>query len=102
MPEQNQYTWPAPEERNHIGRRMARVDGLSKSTGQARYTYDYNPKGLLYGAFVRSPYAHARVKSIDTSNAEGMTGVKAIEVVQKPGSEIHWAGDEVVAIAAVD
>lgn len=102
MPEQNQYSWPAPEERNYIGRRMGRVDGLSKSTGQAKYTYDYNPKGLLYGAFVRCPYPHARVTSIDVSNAEGMTGVKAIEIVQKPGSEIHWAGDEVVAIAAVD
>src|SRR6185369_16929368 len=56
----------------------------------------------LYGAFVRSPYAHARITSIDTSAAEKMPGVKAIEVVQKPGSEIHWAGDEIVAIAAVD
>jgi hypothetical protein len=102
VPEQNQYTWPALEERNYIGRRMGRVDGLSKSTGQAKYTYDYNPKGLLYGAFVRCPYPHARVTSIDVSTAQRMTGVKAIEIVQKPGSEIHWAGDEVVAIAAVD
>jgi xanthine dehydrogenase YagR molybdenum-binding subunit len=78
------------------------VDGLVKSTGHAKYTYDYNPKGLLYGAFVRCPYAHARISSIDTSAAESLAGVKAIEIVQKPGSEIHWAGDEIVAVAAVD
>jgi xanthine dehydrogenase YagR molybdenum-binding subunit len=102
MPDQNQYSWPRPDERNYIGRRMGRVDGLSKSTGHAKYTYDYNPKGLLYGAFVRSPYAHAKIKSIDTNAAERMSGVKAIEIVQKPGAEVHWAGDEIVAIAAVD
>jgi xanthine dehydrogenase YagR molybdenum-binding subunit len=101
MPDQNQYTWPAPDERKYIGRRMGRVDGLSKSTGQAKYTYDYSNKGLLYGAFVRCPYAHARITNIDTTAAEEMPGVKAIEIVQKPGSEIHWAGDEIVAIAAV-
>src|SRR5438445_6663628 len=81
---------------------MGRVDGTAKSTGQAKYTYDYNPKGLLYGAFVRSPYAHAGWTNIDTSEAEKVPAVKAVEIVQKPGSEIHWAGDEVVAIAAVD
>ena len=102
MPEQNQYSWPPSDERTYIGSRMGRVDGLPKSTGRAKYTYDYNPKGLLYGAFVRCPHAHARVTSIDTSAAENMRGVKAIEIVQKPGSEIHWAGDEIVAIAAVD
>jgi xanthine dehydrogenase YagR molybdenum-binding subunit len=98
----DKYSYPSPEQRDYLGRRMARVDGLPKSTGRAKYTYDYNPKGLLYGAFVRCPHAHARVKSIDTSEVEKMPGVKAVEVVQQPGSEIHWAGDEIVAVAAVD
>src|SRR5262249_26366501 len=102
MPDQNQYTWPAPDQRKYIGRRIGRVAGLSKSTGQAKDTYDYSNKGLLYGAFVRCPYAHARITNIDTTAAEEMPGVRAIEIVQKPGSEIHWAGDEIVAIAAVD
>jgi xanthine dehydrogenase YagR molybdenum-binding subunit len=97
----DKYSYPPPEERHYIGRRMGRVDGTPKSTGHAKYTYDYNPKGLLYGAFVRCPYAHARITNIDTSEAEKMAGVKAVEIVQKPGSEIHWAGDEIVAVAAV-
>jgi xanthine dehydrogenase YagR molybdenum-binding subunit len=102
MADTDKYSYPPSEQRDYIGRRMGRVDGLSKSTGRAKYTYDYNPKGLLYGAFVRCPHAHARLKSIDTSEAEKMPGVKAVEIVQKPGSEIHWAGDEIVAVAAVD
>jgi len=102
MPETDRYSYPPPEERDYIGRRIGRVDGMPKSTGRAKYTYDYNPKGLLYGAFVRCPHAHARVTSIDTGEAEKMPGVKAVEIVQKAGSEIHWAGDEIVAIAAVD
>jgi xanthine dehydrogenase YagR molybdenum-binding subunit len=102
MPDQKDYSWPPPEERAYIGRRVGRVDGFPKSTGHAKYTYDYNPQGLLYGAFVRSPYPHARITSIDTSAAETMPGVKAIEIVQKPGTEVHWAGEEIVAIAAID
>ena len=46
MPETDKYSYPSPEERDYIGRRMGRVDGVPKSTGRARYTYDYNPKGL--------------------------------------------------------
>src|SRR6266566_4400576 len=102
MPAEDKYAYPPADERTYVGRRMGRVDGTAKSTGHAKYTYDYNAKGLLYGAFFRSPYAHARIKNINTSEAEKMSGVKAVEIVQKPGSEIYWAGDEVVAIAAVD
>ena len=48
------YNWPPPEKRKYIGKRISRVDGPAKSTGRARYTYDYNPKGLLWGAILRS------------------------------------------------
>src|SRR5256885_6116437 len=102
MPAEDKYTYPPADERTYVGRRMGGVDGTAKSTGHAKYTYDYNPKGLLYGAFVRSPYAHARITNINTSEAEKMSGVKAVFFKQKTAYEIHWAGDEVVAIAAVD
>jgi xanthine dehydrogenase YagR molybdenum-binding subunit len=57
---------------------------------------------MLYGKVLRCLYAHAKVVSIDTSAAEKMPGVKAVHVVQGPGSNIHWAGDDIVAVAAVD
>jgi xanthine dehydrogenase YagR molybdenum-binding subunit len=98
----SQYSWPDPATQPLIGKKITRIDGPAKSSGRAKYTYDYNPDGLLAGRIVRSPYAHARIKSIDTSAAEKMPGVKAIEIVQKPGTEIFWAGDEIVGVAAVD
>ena len=98
----SEYTWPDPASRPLLGKRISRVDGPIKSSGRARYTYDYNPQGLLAGNILRCPYAHARITSIDISAAEKMPGVKAVQIVQKPGSEIFWAGDEVVAVAAVD
>ena len=97
------YQWPQPPDRHIIGTSHTRVDGPAKSSGQAKYTYDATPKGLLAGAILRSPYAHARLVSVDTSAAEAMPGVKAVAVLQKPGNTvIRWAGDEVVGVAAVD
>src|SRR5436309_3073467 len=96
------YAWPAAEQRSLIGKRISRVDGPDKVAGRAKYTYDVHRPGMLYGKVVRSPYAHAKVVSVDTSAAEKIPGVKAVHVVQGPGSEIHWAGDDVVVVAAVD
>src|SRR5580704_17949449 len=96
------YQWPDPEHRTLIGQRTLRVDSPDKVSGQARYTYDVKRPGMLFGKVLRSAYAHCKIVSIDTSAAEKMPGVKAIEIVQKPGSTIHWAGDEIVALAAVD
>ncbi len=98
----SQYSWPDPATRPLLGKKIDRVDGPSKSSGRAKYTYDYYPQGLLAGKILRCPYAHAKVVSIDTSVAEKMPGVKAVEVIQGPGMEIFWAGDEVVGVAAVD
>lgn len=96
------YAWPDPATRPLLGKKISRVDGPIKSSGRAKYTYDYNPAGLLAGKILRCPYAHARITSIDTSAAEKMSGVRAVQIIQKPGTEIFWAGDEVVAVAAVD
>src|SRR4029077_7607155 len=96
------YQWPDVEHRTLIGKRISRVDSPDKVSGRARYTYDGKRPDMLFGKMLRSPYAHCKVVSIDISAAEKMPGVKAIEIVQKPGSNIHWAGDEVVAVAAVD
>src|SRR6266581_2333531 len=96
------YAWPDAQHRTLIGARVTRVDAPVKVSGQAKYTYDVHRPGMLYGKVLRSPYAHAKVVSIDTSAAEKMPGVKAIHIVQGPGSTIHWAGDDIVAVAAVD
>ena len=61
-----------------IGTRPIRHDGSDKVTGKAIYTADLNLPGMLYGATLRSPHAHAVIKSIDTSAAEAMDGVQAV------------------------
>lgn len=97
-----EYTWPEEGKRKHIGKRISRVDGPAKVSGKAKYTYDIIRPGMLYMKVVRSPHAHAKIVSIDTSAAEKMAGVKAVRVIQGPGTEIRWAGDEIAAVAAVD
>ncbi len=97
-----EYKWPEAGKRSLIGKRISRVDGPAKVSGKAKYTYDIKRPGMLYGKILRSPYAHAKIVSIDTSAAEKLPGVKAVKVIQGPGTEIQWAGDEIVAVAAVD
>jgi xanthine dehydrogenase YagR molybdenum-binding subunit len=97
-----EYKWPEPEKRTLIGKRISRVDGPLKVSGKAKYSYDINRPGMLYGKMLRCPHAHARVVSIDTSAAEKMPGVKVVHIIQDAGKEIQWAGDDVVGVAAVD
>ena len=61
-----------------VGTRPIRPDGLDKVTGRATFGADFQMPGMLLGTVVRSPHAHARIKSIDTSKAEAVPGVKAI------------------------
>ena len=61
-----------------IGTRPVRHDGIEKVTGDAKYGADIFPQGVLYGKILRSPYAHAMIKSIDVSAAKKLQGVKAI------------------------
>ena len=96
------YHWPEAGKRSLIGKRISRLDGPDKASGRAKYTYDVHPPGMLYGKVLRCPFAHAKVVSVDTSAAESIPGVKAVHIVQDAGSEIHWAGDDVVVVAAVD
>lgn len=61
-----------------IGTRPVRHDGTDKVTGRAIYGADFDASGLLHGKILRSPHAHAKILSIDTSKAEKLPGVKAV------------------------
>jgi len=97
MPE---YSWPPMDQRRVIGKPTKRRDGLEKSTGKAKYSSDLKPPGTLYGALLGSPYAHARITSIDTSEAEHMPGVAAVRVMTGAGKEVQWEGAEIATVAA--
>ncbi len=95
------YDWPKEGDRRLIGKRFTRIDGPAKASGQAKYSYDINRPGMLFGKILRCPYAHAKITAVDASEAEKLPGVKAVRVIQGVGSEIQWLGDEVVGVAAV-
>src|SRR5450432_87867 len=102
MGDETKSTWPEAAQRSLIGKSVSRVDGPDKVSGRAKYTYDMHRPRMLYGKVVRSAYAHAKITAIDTSAAEKMPGVAAVHVIQGPGAEINWAGDDLVVVAAID
>ena len=63
---------------NPVGQSVERADGRLKLAGQAEFTGDIRLPGMLYGAVLHSPVAHARISSVDTSAAEKLDGVVAI------------------------
>ncbi len=106
---------------SQVGRRTPRLDGVDKVTGRARYAFDVQRKGMLHGRVLRSPHPSARIRSIDTSAAEAMEGVKAVHIlahllssadevdeVAEPGPKkkartyprVRYAGQPIAAVAA--
>lgn len=99
------------------------IDGIAKVTGRAEYTFDVNLPQMLYGKILRSPYPHAEILSINTSQAERLPGVKAVVTGRDtPGKKqgiwrrfkelcdeeilaiekVRYIGEPVAAVAAVD
>src|SRR5262245_2206018 len=95
-----EYKWPEEGKRSLIGKRIKRLDGPDKVSGKAKYTYDLNRPGMLFGKIVRSPYAHAKVVSVDLTAAEKMPGVKKVKQIQANGFEVNWAGEMIAAVVA--
>ncbi len=102
-----------------VGTRVARPDGIDKVTGKALYGADMTAPGMLHGRILRSPHAHARIVSIDTSAAAALKGVKAVVTsadLTRPDDEgladiadnclardkALYDGHAIAAVAAVD
>jgi CO/xanthine dehydrogenase Mo-binding subunit len=105
-----------------INTHVHNIDGIAKVTGRAAYTFDVKLPGMLYGKILRSPHAHAIIKSIDTSKAEAFPGVKAVATGKDtlgvkqgiwrrykdlcdeqilPIEKVRYIGEPVAAVAAV-
>src|SRR5262249_4893160 len=96
-----------------IGKRTIRPDGEDKVTGRAQYAADYNMPGQIFGKVLRSPHPHARIRSIDTSKALALPGVKAVMTAKdlvsfpldKPVmmgiQDMRWMSRNVLAIEKV-
>jgi len=85
---------------NVVGTRPIRHDGNDKVTGRARYSADMTLPRMLVGKVLRSPHAHAKINSIDTSKAEALSGVLAIVTsadFAQPGGKITDLGEGAMA-----
>ena len=74
----NSQQSPEASQYDVVGTRPIRHDGVDKVIGAAKYGADIQLSGMLHGKVLRSPYAHARIKSIDTGKAEALPGVTAV------------------------
>ena len=81
-----------------VGTRPVRPDGVPKVTGTAQYGADLSMPGMLVGRILRSPHAHARIRSIDVSKAAALPGVKAaVTSADFPEQPFAYVGPERVA-----
>jgi len=83
IPEDEPPPLPPNSALSVIGKPTPRVDGRAKVTGAARYTADVRLPGMLYGRRLCSPHPHARILSVDTSEAERAPGVRAVHVLER-------------------
>jgi len=82
-----------------VGSRPVRPDGVPKVTGLARYGSDFTLPGMLWAKVLRSPHAHARIRSIDATKALALPGVKAVITgADLPDHKFEYLGAERVAI----
>lgn len=100
----------------YVGHSVARVDGIEKVTGKAKFVGDIAVPGMLYGKILRSTYPHARIRSIDATQAEALPGVVAVLTAADIADlnpiyngrpviamqKVHYVGEPVAAVAAVD
>ena len=100
-----------------INGRAPRLDAPAKATGRAMYVDDIKLPGMLYGALLQSPLAHARIRNIDTSKALKLPGVKSVVTAEDAGmvpygvsparydetlfvkDRARYMGDEIAAVA---
>ncbi|NKC13504.1 MAG: molybdopterin-dependent oxidoreductase [Gammaproteobacteria bacterium] len=91
MSEARQFKW--------VGKRPVRPDGVAKVTGDAKYGGDYSLPGTLVGKVLRSPHPHARIRSVDTSKAQALMGVKAVmTAADMPDHDFAYIGNERVQV----
>ncbi len=92
--------WKPLNQMSILSKRYPRLDGAEKVTGQAKYVYDQNPKGMLYGAILSSPHPAAKIISIDDSKVRRLPGVKAVLTDVHPTGTLRYVGEDVAAVAA--
>ncbi len=100
IPDDEPTPWQWGDKFSVVGTEVPRIDGPLKATGAARYSYDVELPGMLYGAILRSPYAHARVRRVDLTRVRRLPGIRA--ALKRDDDVVRFAGQEVAAVAAIN
>jgi CO/xanthine dehydrogenase Mo-binding subunit len=112
-----------------VGKRLPRIDAKERVTGEAIYPADLSLPGMVHAKLLRSPLAHARIRSIETARAKAMQGVLAVvtaadfpalpvgsmipmgetgydmwmvAAINMARDKVHWVGQPIAGVAAVD
>ncbi|MPZ50501.1 MAG: molybdopterin-dependent oxidoreductase [Dehalococcoidia bacterium] len=85
-----------------IGNSAPRVEGIDKVTGKALYTADFSPPGTIWGKALHSPYAHARILSIDTTAAKALPGVHAVITGRDVAGGMYGRAIKDIPVLALD
>jgi len=104
-----------PEEVRVVGKNIERIGAYEKAKGEAIFVDDMRNEGMLCAKILRSPYAHAKILSIDTSKAKKLPGIKAVLTYKNVPrvlfqeedvsdayileDKVRFLGDEVAAVA---
>jgi xanthine dehydrogenase YagR molybdenum-binding subunit len=99
-PDDEPRPWDAKSELAVVGRSQTRLDGETRVTGRATYTFDVSLPGLLHAAVLRSPHPAATVTKLDVEPARKAPGVHAVMAVARVGQRLRFAGEDVAAVAA--
>lgn len=92
-------TKDTPKEMKVVGTSPVRPDGVPKVTGLAQYGADYSLPGMLWSQILRSPHAHANIRSINTARALALPGVKCVIIGSDlPEQPFDYVGPERVAV----
>lgn len=91
--------WDANTQFTTVGTDQARVDGLAKATGRAKYSYDITFPGLLHGAILRSPVARGKLTALALDEARAMSGIAAVVPLKEIGHKVRFVGDAIAAVA---
>lgn len=92
--------WDLDTNHKVVGTDQNRIDGIAKASGRAKYTFDVNLPGMLYGAIYRSPHAKGTLVSVDLTEALRSPGVKAAVQYMADGNQVRFMGHEIAAVAA--
>ena len=88
-----------PKETKFLGKSTLRLDGPPKVTGAAKYAYDVQPNGWLWGAILRSKWPAAKITAINLDKAKAAPGIKAAILARDGERQVRYYGEELAAIA---